>query len=204
MLCTIPLRIAFSVDAARSSPTLGPLLRQCSGLRDDDVIGACRAAPRRVSVVRHSRLGLRRLRGGGRPPAAPLRLTSDAVLAALFLMHERARGAASPLAAHVAALPSSYDATVNDALKAAGWHLNALQRPPALHFCVTAACAGAVPALVTALREAVAATRAAAKTRGPAAPGAMAPVYGMAGGLPDRGAVGDMLLRIQDRLLDSA
>ena len=50
VLCTIPLRIAFSVDAARSSPTLGPLLRQCSGLRDDDVIGACRAAPWRVST----------------------------------------------------------------------------------------------------------------------------------------------------------
>jgi hypothetical protein len=32
--------------------------------------------------------------------------------AALYLMHERAQGAASPLAAHVAALPESYDATV--------------------------------------------------------------------------------------------
>jgi sphinganine-1-phosphate aldolase len=93
---------------------------------------------------------------------------------------------------------------VNDALKASGWHLNALQRPPALHFCVTAACASAMPALVAALREAVAATRERAKSRGPAPPGAMAPVYGMAGGLPDRGAVGDMLLHVQDRLLDSA
>ena len=43
-----------------------------------------------------------------------------------------------------------------------------------------------------------------ARTRGPALPGAKAPVYGMAGGLPDRGAVGDMLLLVQDRLLDSA
>jgi hypothetical protein len=43
-----------------------------------------------------------------------------------------------------------------------------------------------------------------ARSRGPAPPGAMAPVYGMAGGLPDRGAVGDMLLRVQDKLLDSA
>ena len=94
--------------------------------------------------------------------------------------------------------------SVNDALKAAGWHLNALQRPAALHFCVTDACAAAVPALVAALRDAVAGARERARTRGPAPPGAMAPVYGMAGGLPDRGAVGDMLLRVQDKLLDSA
>jgi hypothetical protein len=78
---------------------------------------------------------------------------------------------------------------VNDALTAAGWHLNALQRPPALHFCVTDACAGAVPALLAALRDAVGAARERARSRGAHPPGAMAPVYGLAGGLPDRGAV---------------
>ena len=47
VLATIPVRLAFSVLTARCSPTLGPLLRQCSGLRDDDIIGArhqCAAA----------------------------------------------------------------------------------------------------------------------------------------------------------------
>ena len=46
VLCTIPVRLAFSVLTARCSTTLGPLLRQCSGLRDDDVIGASRLTPR--------------------------------------------------------------------------------------------------------------------------------------------------------------
>ena len=50
LLCSIPVRLAFSVLAARLSPTLGPLLRQCSGLRDDDVIGASHAASRAPTV----------------------------------------------------------------------------------------------------------------------------------------------------------
>jgi sphinganine-1-phosphate aldolase len=93
---------------------------------------------------------------------------------------------------------------VNDALTAAGWHLNALQRPAALHFCVTDACAGAVPALLAALRAAVAAARERARAGGKHPPGAMAPVYGLAGGVPDRGAVADLLAEVQGRLLDSA
>ena len=36
---------------------------------------------------------------------------------------------------------------LNDALGARGWHLNALQRPPALHMCFTAAHASAEPLL---------------------------------------------------------
>ena len=69
VLCTVPLRLGFSSATARASPTLGPLLRQCSGLREDDEV-------------------------------------------ALLLLHERGAGAASPRAAHVAALPAAYDATV--------------------------------------------------------------------------------------------
>ena len=48
VLCTIPVRLAFSVLTARCSPTLGPLLRQCSGLRDDDIIGAPSACVRQL------------------------------------------------------------------------------------------------------------------------------------------------------------
>ncbi len=88
---------------------------------------------------------------------------------------------------------------VNDALTADGWHLNALQRPAALHFCVTPANAGAIPALLAALRQAVTRVRAA---KGKPAKGGMAPVYGLAGGLPDRGAVGDLLKGVQDIMLD--
>jgi len=88
---------------------------------------------------------------------------------------------------------------VNDELTSRGWHLNALQRPAALHFCVTPANSDAVPALLRELRAAVDAVRAA---KGKAAPGGMAPVYGLAGGLPDRGAVGDLLKGVQDIMLD--
>lgn len=37
---------------------------------------------------------------------------------------------------------------LSDALGARGWHLNALQRPPALHMCFTAAHASAQPLLM--------------------------------------------------------
>ena len=86
---------------------------------------------------------------------------------------------------------------VNDELTRAGWHLNALQRPAALHFCITPANAGSVPSLLLALREACAVVRA-----GKAAPGGLAPIYGLAGGIPDRGAVGDLLAHVQDHLMD--
>ena len=39
---------------------------------------------------------------------------------------------------------------VNDALSARGWHLNALQLPPALHMCFTAQHASVVDALLKA------------------------------------------------------
>ena len=91
--------------------------------------------------------------------------------------------------------------TVNDVLTASGgWHLNALQRPAALHFCVTPANAEAVPQLLGDLAQAVAKVRA-EKGKG-GVKGGMAPVYGLAGSLPDRGAVGDILKLAQDVMLD--
>jgi sphinganine-1-phosphate aldolase len=87
---------------------------------------------------------------------------------------------------------------VNDALSAKGWHLNALQKPAALHFCVTPANAGAVPQLLEDLRAAVADVRS-----GAVVSGGMAPVYGLAGGLPDRGVVCDLLKGVQDIMLDN-
>jgi sphinganine-1-phosphate aldolase len=90
--------------------------------------------------------------------------------------------------------------SVNDVLTASGgWHLNALQRPAALHFCVTPANAEAVPQLLGDLAQAVAKVRA---EKGKGGKGGMAPVYGLAGSLPDRGAVGDILKLAQDVMLD--
>ncbi len=91
---------------------------------------------------------------------------------------------------------------VNDFLSKRGWHLNALQRPPALHFCFTAAHApGTAAALVADLRAAVAAERARGVGSGDEG-GGSAPLYGMAATAPDRGLVADFLTGYQDALLE--
>jgi glutamate/tyrosine decarboxylase-like PLP-dependent enzyme len=79
---------------------------------------------------------------------------------------------------------------VLDAMTARRWSLNALQRPPAVHLCLTLRHAqpGVVERFLRDLAESVAQVR-----RSPAAEGGMAPVYGMAGALPFRGVVGDLL-----------
>ncbi len=77
-----------------------------------------------------------------------------------------------------------------DAMTARRWSLNALQRPPALHLCLTLRHAepGVVERFLADLAASVEEVR-----RSPAAEGGMAPVYGMAGSLPFRGVVGDLL-----------
>ena len=94
---------------------------------------------------------------------------------------------------------------LNDVLSEKGWHLNALQHPPALHMCFTAQHApvggsggGAAEALLADLKAAVAAARAAP---GAAVAGGSAPIYGLAGATPDRGLVRDFLETYQDVLL---
>ncbi len=85
---------------------------------------------------------------------------------------------------------------VMDEMTARGWSLNGLQRPPAVHICVTlrhtqpelAARFGAD------LRAAVAAVRAT-----PQAEGGMAPIYGLAASVPDRSLVSDFLKGYMDR-----
>ncbi|KAG2490349.1 hypothetical protein HYH03_011151 [Edaphochlamys debaryana] len=96
---------------------------------------------------------------------------------------------------------------LNDWLTAHGWHLNALQKPPALHFCFTAMNARSSAPLVAALRQGVTevlAAAAAAKGRGGGGKGdggGSAPVYGMANSAPDRGMVGEFLVAYQDVML---
>jgi len=86
---------------------------------------------------------------------------------------------------------------VLDLVSRKGWHLSPLQRPAALHMCFTARSARSAEALVADLREAVTAALV-----GGAPKGGMAPVYGMAGSLPDRGAVADILLAYQDAMME--
>jgi glutamate/tyrosine decarboxylase-like PLP-dependent enzyme len=86
---------------------------------------------------------------------------------------------------------------VMDRMAARGWNLNGLQRPPAVHLCVTLRHArpGVPERFVEDLRASVAEVRA-----DPHARGGMAPVYGMASRVPLRGAVGDMLRKYLDLL----
>jgi len=121
---------------------------------------------------------------------------------------------------------------LNDLLSSqSGWHLNALQRPAALHCCFTAQHArGGARRLLRDLRSAVVALRererarekeeesesegdgdgdgdggslkkVAKKKKGVVEEEGMAPVYGMASASPDRGLVGEFLLTFQDVLL---
>ncbi|KAL4518135.1 hypothetical protein Ndes2526A_g01416 [Nannochloris sp. 'desiccata'] len=88
---------------------------------------------------------------------------------------------------------------VNDLLSARGWHLNALQRPAALHICFTAAhSASTVAELLRDLEECVAGVLAHPESGGDG----MAPLYGMAATVPDRRIVGNFLIAYQDILLE--
>jgi glutamate/tyrosine decarboxylase-like PLP-dependent enzyme len=84
---------------------------------------------------------------------------------------------------------------VLDAMTARGWSLNGLHRPPAVHICTTLRHAqpGVAERFVDDLETAVAQVRSE-----PAGETGMAPIYGMAATLPDRGAVTSMLKSFMD------
>jgi sphinganine-1-phosphate aldolase len=84
---------------------------------------------------------------------------------------------------------------VMDAMTARGWSLNGLHHPPAVHICTTLRHAqpGVPERFVDDLRASLEEVR-----RAPEAEGGMAPVYGMAATLPDRGAVAGMLKGFMD------
>lgn len=88
---------------------------------------------------------------------------------------------------------------VNDILQSKGWQLSVLQAPPALHLCITAANVSCVPRLVADLRLSVYEVLSLPE----GIKGGKAPIYGMAGSVPDRGVVGDLLKDIQDILLST-
>jgi sphinganine-1-phosphate aldolase len=84
---------------------------------------------------------------------------------------------------------------VLDAMGARGWSLNGLHHPPAIHICTTLR--HAEPGVAERFVDDLAASAAEVRTS-PAAEGGMAPVYGMAATLPDRGAVATMLKSFMD------
>lgn len=86
---------------------------------------------------------------------------------------------------------------VLDFVSKRGWNLNGLHRPPAVHVAVTLRHTqpGVAERLLADLREGVAHVKA-----HPGEEGGMAPVYGMAGTLPFRGVIADMLKRYMDLL----
>ncbi|KAB5573223.1 hypothetical protein DKX38_000417 [Salix brachista] len=83
---------------------------------------------------------------------------------------------------------------VNDIMTSKGWHLNALQRPNSIHICVTLQHAPVFEDYLRDLRESV---RTVKENPGPIS-GGLAPIYGAAGKIPDRGMVGELLVNYMD------
>ena len=86
---------------------------------------------------------------------------------------------------------------VLDAMAARGWSLNGLQRPPSVHFCTTLRHTepGIAERFIADLRAAVEDVK-----KNPADGRGLAPVYGLAGSFPVRGAVAELLRRFVDKL----
>ncbi|KAK1305560.1 Sphingosine-1-phosphate lyase [Acorus calamus] len=83
---------------------------------------------------------------------------------------------------------------VNDIMSSKGWHLNALQKPNSLHICVTLQHVPAAENFLQDLKESVDTVKA---NPGPIS-GGLAPIYGAAGKMPDRGLVQDLLVEFMD------
>lgn len=83
---------------------------------------------------------------------------------------------------------------VNDVMSTRGWHLNALQRPNSLHLCVTLQHVPVAEDFLKDLKESVETVK---QNPGPVS-GGLAPIYGAAGKMPDRGLVADLLIDFMD------
>lgn len=78
--------------------------------------------------------------------------------------------------------------SVADGMSAKGWHLNALQDPPAIHVAVTLPIVGAVDDLIRDLEAVVESVKGQASDN----KGDAAALYGVAGALPDKSIVSDL------------
>ncbi|NVB42771.1 aminotransferase class V-fold PLP-dependent enzyme [Pseudenhygromyxa sp. WMMC2535] len=90
---------------------------------------------------------------------------------------------------------------VSDAMSHRRWNLNGLHRPPCVHIAVTLRHTqeGVVERFLADLRESVAEVEASGAS---SSEGGMAPVYGLAGTIPARGAVSDLLELYLDALYE--
>jgi hypothetical protein len=84
---------------------------------------------------------------------------------------------------------------IMDAMAERGWSLNGLYKPSCLHLCTTLRHTqpGVAERFVEDLKASVAYVEA-----NPSAQGRLAPIYGMASTLPDRGVIADMLKNHMD------
>ncbi|KAL8121390.1 sphingosine-1-phosphate lyase [Apium graveolens] len=83
---------------------------------------------------------------------------------------------------------------INDIMSSKGWHLNALQRPNSIHICITLQHVEVIDGFLKDLRDSVQTVK---ENPGPVS-GGLAPIYGAAGKMPDRGMVGDLLVDFMD------
>ncbi|KAL7135147.1 hypothetical protein ABFS83_11G073100 [Erythranthe nasuta] len=83
---------------------------------------------------------------------------------------------------------------VNDIMSSKGWHLNALQRPNSIHICGTLQHVTVTEDFLKDLTDSVQTVKA---NPGPIN-GGLAPIYGAAGKMPDRGMVQDLLIDFMD------
>jgi sphinganine-1-phosphate aldolase len=85
---------------------------------------------------------------------------------------------------------------IADAMSSKGWHLNALQDPPAIHIAVTIPSVSAIDALVQDLEEVVAENKGKVTSK----KGDAAALYGVAGSIPDKSIVKDLASGFLDTL----
>lgn len=98
--------------------------------------------------------------------------------------------------------PSLNIYVINDVMVKKGWHLSVLHSPPALHMCLTAANIESVSKLIEDMSDSVEQVRELIRgSKSQNIEGGKAPIYGLAGGLPDRGLIGDILRDVQDLML---
>lgn len=83
---------------------------------------------------------------------------------------------------------------INDVMSSKGWHLNALQRPNSIHICVTLQ---HEPIVEDFLRDLMESVKTVKENPGPIS-GGLAPIYGAAGRMPDRGMVQELLVNYMD------
>ena len=84
---------------------------------------------------------------------------------------------------------------IMDAMSERGWSLNGLYKPACVHLCTTLRHTqpGVAERLIEDLKASVAYVKA-----NPSTQGRLAPIYGMANTLPDRGVIADMLINYMD------